>query len=438
MTSSPAATPARVVQVNVSPGGVPKLPVAEAWVDRYGLAGDRHNDATEHGGPHRAVALFALEAIRRVQADGHPITPGSAGENLTTVGVELATLPVGTRLAIGERLVLEISKADNPCKTIAANFSDGRFARISIAVHPRDSRMYARVLVEGPVRPGDAIHVLPPSPDSRARLHELLDRIEAVEQHQALILWRGARLAGHDVRILDDGDLSAAAAPGLDHPAFNRAYGLRQLPQLGSRLADLYTAAATPGYLVAAEEPWPAAPVAASFRLHSGRSAAVIAAAPPPGVTIRTLPAAEVASWLDVVRPGWPEGPVADAFTAGWGAVGASFGTGLLVAAMAGRAVGAGLVFVRRGLGLLGAAYVRPEARGRGIHRALIAARAAHAAAEGAAEVAAEAGIDSIASRNLAAVGLEAVWTRHDFRFDPADPAGGSPATATLSAGRLA
>ncbi len=148
----------RVLQVNVSAGGVPKRPVAEAWVDRLGLAGDAHHDDTEHGGPHRAVALYALEAIRRVQADGHPISPGSAGENLTTTGLELAGLPVGTRLAIGERLVLELSKPDNPCATIAGNFTDGRFARISIATHPLDSRMYARVLDGGPGPTGRRDH----------------------------------------------------------------------------------------------------------------------------------------------------------------------------------------------------------------------------------------------------------------------------------------
>ena len=78
----------RVLQVNVSAGGVPKLPVERAWVGELGLDGDGHNHDTVHGGPHRAVALLAIEAIERVQADGHPIEPGSVGENLTTTGIE--------------------------------------------------------------------------------------------------------------------------------------------------------------------------------------------------------------------------------------------------------------------------------------------------------------------------------------------------------------
>ncbi|MER3418329.1 MAG: hypothetical protein C4343_04345, partial [Chloroflexota bacterium] len=180
----------RVLQVNISHGGVPKRPVAEAWVGRLGLVGDGHAEPTEHGGPLRAVCLFASEAIRRVAAEGHPIAPGSCGENLTTEGLELGLLAPGTRLAVGERLVLEVSKPVTPCKTIAGSFADGRFARISPAVRPADVRIYARVLVEGPVRPGDAIRVLPPHPDSDASAHLLLDRIEAVERFADRERWQ--------------------------------------------------------------------------------------------------------------------------------------------------------------------------------------------------------------------------------------------------------
>src|SRR5258705_3909636 len=134
----------RVLQVNFSPGGVPKLPVGGAGVGELGLDGDRHRHDTVHGGPHRAVALLGIEAIERVQADGHPIEPGSVGENLTTTGIELATLAPGTRLAIGERLVLEISWPANPCNLIRGSFRQGKSRRISILTHPNASRLYAR------------------------------------------------------------------------------------------------------------------------------------------------------------------------------------------------------------------------------------------------------------------------------------------------------
>ena len=60
----------RVVQINVSPGGVPKLPVASARVTLEGLEGDGHRDLEHHGGPERALCLFALEQIRALQAEG--------------------------------------------------------------------------------------------------------------------------------------------------------------------------------------------------------------------------------------------------------------------------------------------------------------------------------------------------------------------------------
>ena len=77
----------RVHQVNISPGGVPKHSVDRAWVGAMGLDGDAHQHRYVHGGPHRAVSLLGIEAIERVQADGHPIEPGSVGENLTTTGL---------------------------------------------------------------------------------------------------------------------------------------------------------------------------------------------------------------------------------------------------------------------------------------------------------------------------------------------------------------
>ncbi|MDL2334637.1 MAG: MOSC domain-containing protein [Chloroflexota bacterium] len=85
----------RVLQVNISPGGVPKLPVERAWVSTFGLEGGRHREYTVHGGPYRAVCLFGMEVIERLQAEGHPIEPGGAGENLTTSGIEWSLLSVG-------------------------------------------------------------------------------------------------------------------------------------------------------------------------------------------------------------------------------------------------------------------------------------------------------------------------------------------------------
>ena len=85
----------RVLHVNTSPGGVPKQSVERARVGQLGLEGDAHAHIGVHGGPHRAVCLLGIEVIRRVAAEGHPIAPGTVGENLTTEGLELAGLASG-------------------------------------------------------------------------------------------------------------------------------------------------------------------------------------------------------------------------------------------------------------------------------------------------------------------------------------------------------
>jgi MOSC domain-containing protein YiiM len=149
----------RVVSVNVNGGGVPKLPVEEQWVGRLGLADDRHEEPVPmHGGVDQAVCLYSMEAIGRLVAEGHNAFPGAFGENLTLEGIELDAIGPGDRLAIGEGgLAIEITWHAAPCKKQAQWFSDGRFARISGKTNPAEARWYARVISEGPVRPGDPV-----------------------------------------------------------------------------------------------------------------------------------------------------------------------------------------------------------------------------------------------------------------------------------------
>ena len=150
---------ARLAQINVSPGGVPKKPVPGVQIDRLGLAGDSHT-YEDHGGPERAVCLYALELIQALQAEGHPITPGAAGENLTTTGLDWSRVSPGARLQIGEDVVLEVTRFTVPCKTIRAAFAAENYHRISQTEHPGWSRVYARVVNSGFVQTGDAITIL--------------------------------------------------------------------------------------------------------------------------------------------------------------------------------------------------------------------------------------------------------------------------------------
>jgi MOSC domain-containing protein YiiM len=142
-----------------SDGGVPKLPVREAWVGTEGMEGDRQRDLRFHGGPRRALCLYSLERIEELRTEGHPIEPGTVGENLTLSGLDWPRLVPGTRLALGDEVEIEITAYTVPCKNIAGSFRDGVFTRISEKLHPGWSRVYARVLREGRLREGDAVRV---------------------------------------------------------------------------------------------------------------------------------------------------------------------------------------------------------------------------------------------------------------------------------------
>ncbi len=149
-----------VHQINVSDGGVPKYPVLEAVVTSDRVQGDRQRSLKVHGGRDRAVCLFSLELIESLQEDGHSIVPGSSGENLTLAGVQWATLAPGDRMQIGPDVQLEITNYTAPCELNACWFDDGDYTRVSQKKHPGWSRLYAKVLREGLVRPGDAVEIL--------------------------------------------------------------------------------------------------------------------------------------------------------------------------------------------------------------------------------------------------------------------------------------
>ncbi len=150
----------RIFQLNVSKGGVPKLAVREAVLGTEGLEGDRQRHLRYHGGPRRALCLFPLERILGLQAEGHPIFPGSTGENLTVVGLEWSGLAPGARLALGDEAVVEVTSYTPPCRNIAGSFREGEFKRISQKLHPGDSRLYARVLRPGLLHVGQAVTLL--------------------------------------------------------------------------------------------------------------------------------------------------------------------------------------------------------------------------------------------------------------------------------------
>jgi MOSC domain-containing protein YiiM len=150
----------RIHQINLSDGGVPKLPGHEAKVTPLGLVGDHQANTKHHGGPERALCLYALERIAALQEEGHPILPGSTGENLTLAGLDWAQVIPGTRLLLGDEVVIEITKYTLPCAKIAGSFAGGDADRIAQEQHPGWARVYAKVLVPGSVQTGNSVYIL--------------------------------------------------------------------------------------------------------------------------------------------------------------------------------------------------------------------------------------------------------------------------------------
>ncbi len=149
-----------VLRVNVSDGGVPKMPIAAGVITEEGFYGDRQDDLRVHGGPNRAVCLFSFEVIERFSNEGHPIAPGCTGENLTIAEIDWTLVEPGVVLLIGARVVLEVTNYTEPCSKNARWFIDGDFNRMNEALHPGESRVYARVITGGEVRRGDRVELI--------------------------------------------------------------------------------------------------------------------------------------------------------------------------------------------------------------------------------------------------------------------------------------
>lgn len=150
---------ARIVQISVSAGGVPKTAVPTARVTVDGLEGDAHR-YRHHGGLERAVCLYPIEAIERLQTESHSIAPGSIGENVTVEGLDWSAVVPGRHVLLGEQVLLEVTRYTTPCRTITGVFKDGEVARVSQKAHPGWSRVCARVLIEGSIRRGDPVRLL--------------------------------------------------------------------------------------------------------------------------------------------------------------------------------------------------------------------------------------------------------------------------------------
>jgi len=143
-----------VVQLSVSPGGLPKLPIDAAEVTWKGMVGDRQATRLHHGRPWQALCIWSAEVIDDFRSAGHPLAAGRAGENITISGLPWCEVRAGVRLRIGEALT-EVSAYALPCRTNKPWFIDGEYMAMH---HDRGpvSRVYATVLEPVAINVGDA------------------------------------------------------------------------------------------------------------------------------------------------------------------------------------------------------------------------------------------------------------------------------------------
>ncbi len=130
--------------------GTKKESVAEGVLkENHGLLGDAHADCCTH----RQVSLLAIESISKMRSLGFDVGPGDFAENLTTEGIGLASLPVGTRTSIGEEVILEVTQIGKECYTGCAIFR-----QIGKCIMPKEG-VFARVIRGGLVKAGDQIRI---------------------------------------------------------------------------------------------------------------------------------------------------------------------------------------------------------------------------------------------------------------------------------------
>jgi len=140
-----------VISLNISEKkGVRKKPVDEVFVKTdYGIAGDAHAS----GEWHRQVSLLALESIKKMQAMGLDVKPGDFAENITTEGLDLVSLPLGTEIQIGSEVVGEVSQIGKECHTRCAIYYQA-----GDCVMPKEG-IFIKILKGGVIKKGDTISV---------------------------------------------------------------------------------------------------------------------------------------------------------------------------------------------------------------------------------------------------------------------------------------
>jgi MOSC domain-containing protein YiiM len=130
--------------------GTRKEIIAEGILrEDYGLDGDAHADCCTH----RQVSLLAIESINKILSLGFDVGPGDFAENLTTEGIDLISLPVGTHISIGDEIILELTQIGKECHAGCAIYQ-----QIGKCIMPKEG-VFTKVIHGGQIRAGDIIKV---------------------------------------------------------------------------------------------------------------------------------------------------------------------------------------------------------------------------------------------------------------------------------------
>ena len=140
----------KIVSINISEKkSVRKRPVEEIeLIENVGIKGDAHAE-----GGIRQVSLLALDSIKKMIDLGLDVNPGDFAENITTEGIDLLSLPVGMKLAVGE-VILEVSQHGKICHT-KCNI----FKTVGDCVMPKEG-IFCKVIKGGKIKKGDVIKIL--------------------------------------------------------------------------------------------------------------------------------------------------------------------------------------------------------------------------------------------------------------------------------------
>lgn len=124
-------------------------------VPRCNILADHGFEGDAHAGDwHRQVSLLAEESIDKMRAVGLVVGPGDFAENITTRGLLVADLPVGTKLQVGKSVLMRVTQVGKECHTRCAIYR-----RVGDCVMPREG-IFAEVLKGGNISAGDKIRVI--------------------------------------------------------------------------------------------------------------------------------------------------------------------------------------------------------------------------------------------------------------------------------------